>query len=99
MAKELVLIPQKRYEELLQNKQTEILPKHETKDDLTVDEVTEREQCVKETLPVQTGKGLIVRKKRSMGKGLPGIANRCLRKIKSNKSTKKKKTKIQWIKF
>ena len=99
MAKELVLILKKRYKELTQSKQSDLLPKHATEADLTVGEKSQKkqgsecEQCVDEKPSVQNGKGLIVRKQ-FIGDGLPGIANRSLRNKRS-----KKKTNIQWITF
>lgn len=98
MAKELVLIPKRRYEEL-QSKQTDVSPKHAMEDDLTIGETAERKpdsEC-KQT-SVQNGGGLIVRKQ-LLGDGLPGIANRSLRIKKPMKPVKKKKTNIQWLKF
>lgn len=100
MAKELVLVPKKKYEELLmQNKQSD-LPTSAVKDD--IDQKSKSPQDLKTTqcsdghFPVQSGEGLIVRK-RFNGKGLPGISNSLLQK--SKKPKKKKKTKIQWLKF
>lgn len=99
MAKELVLVPKKKYEELMQNKQTDLT--NSTKDHIDQQrKLTENLNTLSASdghSAVQSGEGLIVRQ-RLVGKGLPGISNRLLQKSKKP-TKKKKKTKIRWLKF
>ena len=111
MAKELVLMPQKKYEELLQNKQTDLLCNHEKSDINKNTEPTENfknsqsEDVDKKTEPindsddrttVQLGKEFTV-KQQFIGKGLPGIPNRVLQKTKKSTKRKKKKDKYTMV--
>lgn len=95
MAKELVLMSKKKYEELTQNKQSDLQNDINQKKEATIN--FETPQCSDQNFPAQSGDGLIVRQQFS-GYGVPGISNRVLQKSKKS-IKKKKKTKIQWLKF
>lgn len=106
MAKELVLIPRKKYEELCNhdkksdiNKNTEPTENFKNSQSEDVDKKPEPINDSDDRTTVQSGEGFVV-KQRSIGRGLPGISNRVLKKTKkSTRMKKNKKTNIQWLKF